>query len=273
MLAVALAAVGRLALLRGEGVTPELRRAVDIERRLTRFLGLPAPSVVLGQALMFTDALDEARPVLEAALAQSRAARDEQAAAGLLLRLAHVEWRAGGWERSGRLAREGRELYEQIGTDQERASSLVAGALPCARPRSSPARCLTRGWAAWRTRGGTPCTAWPSPSGWATRWRRSASAACSGSSRSRWATLARRWTGSRPPPTSCCAWGSPSCRSIPSSTRPARLKSRRARSNTAAGPALTARPTNFPLSHEAPVRAGPPSPHLRSAAPHGAVGG
>jgi len=128
LLAGALSAVGYAETMRGAGVVQASRRAVEIEHSLPGFLGQYAPSISLGQVLMYTDALDEARSVLEAALAQATAAGHEDARCICLFHLADLERRAGNWEMAGALSDETRELVAQAGNEQEYASCLVVGA-------------------------------------------------------------------------------------------------------------------------------------------------
>jgi DNA-binding CsgD family transcriptional regulator len=129
LLANALAAVGYQQTMRLARVTNESRRAVELEQSLGGFLGHASPSISLGQVLMYTDALDQARTVLQDALARAAAAGHEDARAHCVFHLADLERRAGNWDRALVLSDEARELSAQSGNEQEYASSLVVGAL------------------------------------------------------------------------------------------------------------------------------------------------
>jgi ATP/maltotriose-dependent transcriptional regulator MalT len=124
LLAAALAYVGYLEVLRGHGIAPEARRAVELERSVTDFMGQFTASMTLGQVLMYSGALDEARDVLEETLTRAVVAGDEEARAALLFHLGDLERRAGRWERAMPLAREASSLYRESGNDQEYYSSL-----------------------------------------------------------------------------------------------------------------------------------------------------
>lgn len=115
--------------VRGGGVGEEARRAVEIERGLSEFMGAYSPSICLGQVLMYDDQLDEARPVLQAVLRRASDAGDEEARAQILFHLGDLERRAGNLIAAGPPAREASELWRQGGNEQEFGSSLclVAG--------------------------------------------------------------------------------------------------------------------------------------------------
>lgn len=125
----ALSALGYAETMRGARVVEASRRAVEIERSLPGFLGQYSPSISLGQVLMYTDALDEARSVLAGALEQATAAGHEDARCTCLFHLADLERRAGNWEPARAFSDETRELNAQAGNEQEYASCLVVGAL------------------------------------------------------------------------------------------------------------------------------------------------
>jgi DNA-binding CsgD family transcriptional regulator len=129
LLANALAALGHSRLLAGDGVSVEARRAVEIERSLPRFLGAYAPSIALGQGLLYSDRFDEARGVLRDVFERATGAGHEEARAAILFHLADLERRAGNWRDAVPLSDRARTLYRQAGNEQEYASCLVVGAL------------------------------------------------------------------------------------------------------------------------------------------------
>ncbi|MFX5751870.1 tetratricopeptide repeat protein, partial [Acinetobacter baumannii] len=91
-------------------------------RGLAEFLGQYAPSISLGLVLKYTDAFDEAREVLEWALAAAIEAGHEDARCSCLFHLGDLERRAGNWEKARRFSDATRELNAQAGTEQEYAS-------------------------------------------------------------------------------------------------------------------------------------------------------
>ena len=125
----ALAALGYAITVRDSVVVEASRQAVEIERSLDEFLGQYAPSISLGLVLKYTDAFDEARDVLEGALAAAIEAGHEDAHCTCLFHLADLERRAGHWEPARRFSDATRELNAQAGTEQEYASCLVIGAM------------------------------------------------------------------------------------------------------------------------------------------------
>lgn len=127
--AQALAALGYAITVRDSVVVEASRQAVEIERGLAEFLGQYAPSISLGLVLKYTDAFDEAREVLEWALAAAIEAGHEDARCSCLFHLGDLERRAGNWEKARRFSDATRELNAQAGTEQEYASCLVIGAM------------------------------------------------------------------------------------------------------------------------------------------------
>ena len=127
--ALALSAVGYAATMDGQGVAEESRRAAEIEATLPEFLGQYSPAISLGQTLMYSGELSEARLVLEQSLDLATAAGHEDARCTCLFHLADLERRAGNWARARVLSDETRELNLQAGNEQEYASCLVVGAL------------------------------------------------------------------------------------------------------------------------------------------------
>jgi DNA-binding CsgD family transcriptional regulator len=129
LMALALSAVGYAATMDGQGVAEESRRAAEIEATLPGFLGQYSPAISLGQTLMYSGELDEARLLLEQSLERATAAGHEDARCTCLFHLADLERRAGNWVRARAFSDETRELNLQAGNEQEYASCLVVGAL------------------------------------------------------------------------------------------------------------------------------------------------
>jgi len=129
LIAQSLSAVGYATGLRDCRIVDASREAVDIERSLPQFLGQYSPSIELGQLLMYDGSTDEARAMLEEALARATSAGDEASRCNCLYRLAVLERRVGNWPRARELSDETRELNAQAGTEQEYASCLAVGAL------------------------------------------------------------------------------------------------------------------------------------------------
>jgi DNA-binding NarL/FixJ family response regulator len=107
----------------------EMERALELERRLETFPTYLRPSFQLALILMYTDELDEARPLLAAELARMEAAGDEAGRAGVLYRLSELELRAGDWSASLRLARDAVALAATSNHEQEQAVLLSGLAL------------------------------------------------------------------------------------------------------------------------------------------------
>jgi DNA-binding CsgD family transcriptional regulator len=124
----ALAQLGYLRTLRGAGVVPASREAAAMEAELG-FLGQFSPSVCLGQVLVYTDAYEEARAVLNDALERAVAAGHEDARGTCLYHLADLERRAGDWAAARAFSDRARAVVAQSGNEQENASCLVVGAL------------------------------------------------------------------------------------------------------------------------------------------------
>ena len=127
--ALALSAVGYAATMDGQGVAEESRRAVEIEATLPAFMGQYSPAISLGQTLMYSGELGEARLLLEQSLERATAAGHEDARCTCLFHLADLERRAGNWAQARVFSDETRELNLQAGNEQEYASCLVVGAL------------------------------------------------------------------------------------------------------------------------------------------------
>jgi len=99
----------------------EMDRALQLEERIAGFPTYLRPSFQLGVMLMYTDALDEARPLLTQELARMETAGDEAGRAGVLYRLSELELRAGNWGLAHRHAREAVELAASSNHEQEQA--------------------------------------------------------------------------------------------------------------------------------------------------------
>jgi hypothetical protein len=153
---VALASLGMARLTLGDGVGPELRRAVELERGLPVFLGQQAPSRRLGLGLALVDAFDEARAMLADVHERVVVAGHEDARAHVLWAEAELERRVGHWELARQLSDELRELAEQVSTEQEQAAFVIVRAM------------LDAGTGGWRRRGRRRGRGSPSPSGWPT---------------------------------------------------------------------------------------------------------
>jgi DNA-binding CsgD family transcriptional regulator len=102
----------------------EMDRALALEARLAGFPTYLRPSFQLGVILMYTDALDEARPLISAELARMEAAGDEAGRSGVLYRLSELELRAGNWGAAHGHARDAVELAASSNHEQEQAVVL-----------------------------------------------------------------------------------------------------------------------------------------------------
>ena len=109
LLAGAVVRSSTLDLMAGERVDLEaLREAARTEQaELSWPLGTYPPGVALGMCLQFADRLDEAREVLEEAVARAAASEDESSRHQGLLHLAETECRAGRYDRAVRVGRRG----------------------------------------------------------------------------------------------------------------------------------------------------------------------
>ncbi|MCC6222548.1 MAG: AAA family ATPase [Thermoleophilia bacterium] len=103
--------------------------ALELERGLEEFPPNARPSFQLGIICLYTDALTEARPLLEAELRRAGAAGDEAAQLGARVRLADLELRAGNLTAASDQARIAEELARQAGSEQEHGVALAARAL------------------------------------------------------------------------------------------------------------------------------------------------
>ncbi len=127
MLAMALGEVlhAEAVLGRSEDATI-VERAMTLERRVGAFPPGTRPSFQLGIVYVYTDRLDEARPLLEAELKRVEATGDESMRVAVLFRLAELELRAGQWSRALRWATESVSLAEQAGIEQEQCVASTA---------------------------------------------------------------------------------------------------------------------------------------------------
>src|SRR5581483_5980219 len=107
----------------------ELERAVELERSVKRFPPYLRPSFQLGVLLLYTDALDEARPLLRAELERVDATGDESTRVGVLFRLAELELRAGNWAEAAERAGSARALALQAAAEQEQGVAQMVHAL------------------------------------------------------------------------------------------------------------------------------------------------
>jgi DNA-binding NarL/FixJ family response regulator len=106
-----------------------VERALEIESRLDSFPPGARPSFQLAIVYVYTDRLDEARPLLDAELQRVIASGDESARVAVLFRMAELELRAGNWGPALRRATESTALAGQAGIEQEQCvaqTSLAA---------------------------------------------------------------------------------------------------------------------------------------------------
>ncbi|HSP72836.1 MAG TPA: LuxR C-terminal-related transcriptional regulator, partial [Gaiellaceae bacterium] len=116
-----------LRLLDGQGADDDAyRRGRDLQARNDEW---DDTSPVLGMWPLFEDDFSLAREFYEPGLARSRAEGDETSVQGTLLRLAEIACWTGDWETADRLAAEGVELADRIGSSAYLGSALYARAL------------------------------------------------------------------------------------------------------------------------------------------------
>lgn len=129
-LAVALGGAAHVEAVLGVGDPRRtLEPALELERKLDDFPPNSRPSVQLGIVCLCTDALEEARPLLEAELRRVSAAGDDAAQLGARFRLAELELRAGNLTAAAGHARVLEQLARQAGTEQDHAGTLSLRAL------------------------------------------------------------------------------------------------------------------------------------------------
>lgn len=96
-----------------------MERALAIERGGGDFPPWLRPSFQLGVMYIYTDRIDEARPLILAELDRLHASGDEPGRVGVLFRIAELELRAGRWDLAARAAREAATLARSVGLEQE----------------------------------------------------------------------------------------------------------------------------------------------------------
>jgi ATP/maltotriose-dependent transcriptional regulator MalT len=131
-------AVGSSSLLdvaAGESVDLDaLTEAAQIEQEEAAWPIAYPPSVILGLCLMLSDRLDEARALLEAAVARATAYGNEFARHTALLHLAECECRAGRYERAAECAARSLEAAEGMEHEEIVGAALYVTALAAAYP-------------------------------------------------------------------------------------------------------------------------------------------
>lgn len=114
----------------GQGyLVDDMNRALDLERVHVTFPASMRPSFQLAVIGVYTDDLDNARPLLHAELDRAVATGDEVHRFSVLFRLAELELRAGNWELAMRHADESVVSALQAGIDQEQGAVLMVQAL------------------------------------------------------------------------------------------------------------------------------------------------
>jgi DNA-binding CsgD family transcriptional regulator len=162
-LARALAFLAHSKLICGEGLDAELfERAVALEERLGPLDLDHGPTVSYAWSLCLAGELARARPLLERLCEQGRSAGDAAVSLPLFL-LAGLEFEAGNWDRSARLAREshdvavqtGREAAEPWGLFTKAHVEAALGEIESARAKAERALVMTdgRGWSSGGPRG------------------------------------------------------------------------------------------------------------------------
>ena len=102
--------------------------ALALESTMESFPAAMRPSFQKAVVYVYTDRLDEARPLLEAELKRTGASGDESARVAVLFRMAELELRAGNWGLAMRQADECTALAAQAGIEQEQCVALNASA-------------------------------------------------------------------------------------------------------------------------------------------------
>ena len=155
-LARALAELGHLAFMRGEGVVTDLfERAVALEEELGGLELDYGPTAWYAFTLANAGDFARARPLLERLCARGRASGDAAVNLPLFL-LANVEFELGNWERAEELARESYDVAVQTGREAAEPKGMFTlarveagrGEVDAARERAERALVLTdgRGW-------------------------------------------------------------------------------------------------------------------------------
>ncbi|HUP31721.1 MAG TPA: AAA family ATPase [Gaiellaceae bacterium] len=114
----------------GEITAGLLEQAVSLEEKTPGTSAHYSPAQILGLRLMYSDRLDEARPLLERILQQAEDRGDELEARNLGVHLAQLELRAGRWALAHRYSDEGYVAASQLGIHSD--SQLFVRALVAA---------------------------------------------------------------------------------------------------------------------------------------------
>jgi DNA-binding CsgD family transcriptional regulator len=139
--ASALRASGYAQMHLGRGVVHDLRRGVALAEESAGARSGAGWAGDLAQALVYTDALGEARDALDTALARAEAEGNELARAELLFHRAELELRAGAFPAATAAAEESVALHRQVSNEQEVSSSRrVLAAVDAVRGRVDAAR-------------------------------------------------------------------------------------------------------------------------------------
>ncbi|HUR17049.1 MAG TPA: AAA family ATPase, partial [Candidatus Limnocylindrales bacterium] len=103
-------------------------RALALEATMASFPPAMRPTFQKAVVCIYTDRLDEARPLLNAELMRAEASGDESARVAVLFRMSELELRAGNWALATRQADECLALATQAGIEQEQCVALDASA-------------------------------------------------------------------------------------------------------------------------------------------------
>jgi DNA-binding CsgD family transcriptional regulator len=123
----------RLSHLRGEvGAMELLREAAELEGDDLIPSAYWGPGMLLGRALMFSDQLEAARPLLEERHRRAAEAGDDESRSGLCLHLAQLEIREGRFDAALRYAEEGLAIQEASYGDVAQGSLVYVRALVAA---------------------------------------------------------------------------------------------------------------------------------------------
>ena len=119
LLAQTLGFAGISAFFNGGGIQADLmERAIALEQYAEGTPSYYLPSSSLGNQLLWSDLLDQARPLLQGSLARANARSEESGRHGLTFHLAHLEWEAGNSADAQRLTDELEQITRQLGDGQ-----------------------------------------------------------------------------------------------------------------------------------------------------------
>lgn len=119
LLAQMLASAATAAFFAGQPRDPDRdSRALELERYAHDVPSYYVPSAAIGLHLLWSDQVDEARPLLKRALHRAEHRGEEAARLGLVFHLAHLEWEAGSRERAQTYTTELTEATPQLEDDQ-----------------------------------------------------------------------------------------------------------------------------------------------------------